>query len=147
MPPKMWKQWMRHKVEVMKVVVASNREVVMELEEHPGMAELGIRLKRSTDQLCKFFCFCFCLWSWDSVRIVVDEKHLRLVCPPQRPSSTGFVVPSISPLTRFADLSLRSPAIASLVSNSPGTPGENPSPTPERVTARANDEALLSSAE
>jgi hypothetical protein len=76
------------------------------------------------------------------VRIVVDEKHLRLVCPPQ--SSTGFVVPSISPLTRFVYISLRSP---SLVSNSPGIPGENPSLTPERVTARANDEALLSSAE
>jgi len=28
-----------------------NREVVMELEEHPGMLELGIRLERSTDSL------------------------------------------------------------------------------------------------
>ena len=32
-------------------------------------------------------------------------------------SPTAFAVPSISSLTRFADFSLRSPAIASLVSN------------------------------
>ena len=39
----------------MKEAVASNREVVMELEEHPGMVELRIRLEKSTDQLGKFF--------------------------------------------------------------------------------------------
>jgi len=42
---------MHHEVEAMKEVVASNREVVMELEEHPGMLELGIRLEKSTAQL------------------------------------------------------------------------------------------------
>jgi len=31
----------------------------VELEEHPGMVELGIRLEKNTDQLGKFFGFVF----------------------------------------------------------------------------------------
>jgi len=50
---------MHHKVEAMKEAVASNREMLMELEEHPRMVELGIRLEKSTDQLGKFFGFVF----------------------------------------------------------------------------------------
>ena len=52
---------MHHKVEAMKEAVASNREVVMELEEHPGMVELRIRLETSMDQLDKCFWLCFSL--------------------------------------------------------------------------------------
>jgi len=43
----------------MKEAVASNQEMLMELEEHPRMVELGIRLEKSTDQLGKFFGFVF----------------------------------------------------------------------------------------
>ena len=62
--------------------------------------------------------------------------------PTPAPLSTAMdavAVPSISPLSRFADLSLRSPAITSLVSGSPAIPQlpprDNSSPTPERVRA------------
>jgi len=51
MPPKMRKRWMHYEVEAMKEAVARNREVAMELEEYPGVVELGIRLEKSADQL------------------------------------------------------------------------------------------------
>ena len=60
---------------------------------------------------------------------------------PSLTAPNASAVPSISPLTRFADLSLRSPAITSLVSNSPAIPPplprDNSSPTPEKV--KTND--------
>ena len=66
--------------------------------------------------------------------------------PPSVPISNTFAVPSISPLTRFADLSLRSAAINFLVSNSSSIqqhpPSGTSSPMPERVRAptQAGDE-------
>ena len=73
--------------------------------------------------------------------------------PPSLPTSSiasnTFAVPSISPLSRFADLSLRSPAINSLVSNSPAVqqhpPLETSSPTPEKMTAQVQANDKLSS--
>ena len=128
MPPKMRKRWMHREVEAMKEAVASDREVVMQLEEPPGMVRLGIRFKESsgTDQLGMFSLFFFTIYALGLMLIgFVDEQHLMPPPPFVRstaPSSTGsnaVAVPSISPLSRFVDLSLRSPAIPSLVSNSP----------------------------
>jgi hypothetical protein len=64
--------------------------------------------------------------------------------PPSQPTSStasnAFAVPLMFPLSRFADLSLHSPAINSLVSNSPAVQQyphyETFSPTPERVTVQ-----------
>jgi hypothetical protein len=86
---------------------------------------------------------------------IVDEQHL--MAPPPfvhstAPSSTGsnaVAVPSISPLSRFADLSFHSPAIASLVSNSPVVeqqpPCETSSPMPERAKTPSQANAEPSS--
>jgi hypothetical protein len=76
------------------------------------------------------------------MRAVLDEQSL-MPPPPSAPisapsstMSTAFAVPSVSPLSRFADLSLRSPAIASLVSGSPSIfqhpHPDNSLPTPEK---------------
>jgi hypothetical protein len=54
-PPKMRKRRMHREVEAMKEAVGNSREAAVELEEHPGTVELGIRLEKSTDQLGKFF--------------------------------------------------------------------------------------------
>ena len=79
----------------------------------------GIRLEKSSDRLGMFF-FPFTICTLGLERIVgVNEQHL-MPPPPSVPmswtASNTFAVPSISPLTRFADLSLRSPAINLLVS-------------------------------
>ena len=86
---------------------------------------------------------------------IVDEQHLMAPPPFVRstaPSSTGsnaVAVPSISPLSRFADLLFHSPAIASLVSNSPVVeqqpPCETSSPTPERAKTPSQANAEPSS--
>ena len=64
------------------------------------------------------FSFMICTLGLKQI-VGVEEQHL-IPPPPSVPmSSTAlntFAVPSISPLTRFADLSLRSPAINLLVS-------------------------------
>jgi len=74
--------------------------------------------------------------------VVLDEQ--RLMPPPiSVPTSStalhAFAVPPISPLSRFADLSLRSPAINSPVSNFPAVrqhpPRETSSPALESVMA------------
>lgn len=96
------------------------------------------------DRLGLFYFF-FTICALGLMRIAVDE---HLTPPPSVPTSSAasntFVVPSISPIPRFADLSLRLPAVNSLVSNNPATqqhpPRETPSPTPERVPAQGPGE-------
>lgn len=61
MPPKMRKRWMHREVEAMKEAVTSDQEVVMELEEHPSMVGLGIRLEKGSNRLGMFF-FLFVLF-------------------------------------------------------------------------------------
>ena len=162
-PPKMRKPWMHREIEGMKEAVAGDQKVALELEEHPGMVGLGTRLEKGlvgSDQSgLLFFCSQFALGLMQIV--VVDEQHL-MPPPPFVPStassstvSSAVVAPSISSLTRFADLSLRSPAITSLLSDSPvratqlHPPRETSSPTPERVIVQVqgNGEASPSAAE
>jgi hypothetical protein len=57
MPPKMRKRWMHREIEAMKESVADDREAVLELEEHPGMVGLGIRLEKTSDRLGMFVFF------------------------------------------------------------------------------------------
>jgi len=61
MPPKMRKRWMHREIEAMKEAVADDREVALELEEHPGMVGLGIRLEKGSDLFGIFFFFFFFL--------------------------------------------------------------------------------------
>lgn len=59
---------MHREVEAMEEAVASDREVVMQLEEPPGMVGLGIRLKESSGRIswvC-FFSFSSRFMVWDS---------------------------------------------------------------------------------
>ena len=68
MPPTMRKRWMHREVEAMEEAVASDREVVMQLEEPPGMVGLRIRLKESSGRIswvC-FFSFSSRFMVWDS---------------------------------------------------------------------------------
>ena len=53
---------MHREVEAMEEAVASDREVVMQLEEPPGMVGLGIRLKESSGRISWVF-FLHDLWS------------------------------------------------------------------------------------
>ena len=46
---------MHREIEAMKEAVAGYREVALELEEHPGMVELGIRLEKILDLLGMLF--------------------------------------------------------------------------------------------
>jgi len=95
------------------------------------------------------FFFPFMIFALGLTQIVVLDEQ-RLMPPPiSVPTSStalhAFVVPSISPLSRFADLSLHSPAINSLVSNFPAVrqhlPRETSSLALESVMAyvQAND--------
>ena len=54
MPPKMRKRWMHREIEAMKEAVADDQEAMLELEEHPGMVGLGIRLEKGPDRLGMF---------------------------------------------------------------------------------------------
>jgi hypothetical protein len=65
MSPKMRKRWMHREIEAVKEAVAGDQEVALELEEHPGMVGLVIRLKKGlvgSDWLGVFFCSQFALW-------------------------------------------------------------------------------------
>jgi len=108
----------------MKKAVAGDREVALELEEHLGMVELRIRLQKVLDRLgMVFFSLRFSLWGLTRI-IVLGEQHLMPPLTSVLTSSTAlhaFAVPFISPISRFADLLLRSPVINSLVSNSHST--------------------------
>ena len=58
MMPKLRKRWMHRQTHEMKEAVAEDREVAPELEEHPGMVGLEIRLEkglRGSDRLGTFF--------------------------------------------------------------------------------------------
>jgi len=136
----------------MKKAVAGDREVALELEEHLGMVELRIRLEKVLDRLgMVFFSLRFSLWGLTRI-IVLGEQHLMPPLTSVLTSSTAlhaFAVPFISPISRFADLLLRSPMINSLVSNSHST--TTPAmrdffTTPERVTAQVQANYLPSSA-
>jgi hypothetical protein len=60
MPPKMRKRWMHREIEAMKEAVAGDREVVLELEEHPGMVGLGFAWRRlRIGWVCFFFLYDF----------------------------------------------------------------------------------------
>jgi hypothetical protein len=128
MPPRMCKRWMLRELKAMRELVTS-----LGLEEPPGMVGLGIRLENGSTQLGRFF-FLFSACSFlhlIHMQIAVDEQ--RLMPPPSiptsAPSSTASsvsAVPSISPHSRFGDLSLRSPAITSLVSSTPSIPQQPP---------------------
>ena len=138
---------MHREIEAMKEAVAGDREVAPELEEHPG-----IRLEKSSDRLSMFFFPSqITIGALGLKQIIgVDEQHLMppLLCVPMSSTASNTFpvqVPSISPLMRFANLSLRSPAINFLVSNSSAiqqVPRDISSPMPERVKAPAqtNDE-------
>ena len=109
------------------------------------MVGLAIRLEKISDWLGMFYFF-LTICALGLMRIV-DKQHLKP--PPSVPTSSvasnTFVVPSTpSPLARFVDLSLRSPAIYSFVSNGPAMqqhqPCETPSPMPERVPVQGPGE-------
>jgi hypothetical protein len=57
---------MHREIEAMKEAAAGDQEVALELEEHPGMVGLGIRLEKGlvgSDRLGMFFfCSQFALW-------------------------------------------------------------------------------------
>ena len=85
------------------------------------------------DQVGTFFSSRFALW--DSCEIVFVDEHL-IPPPPSIPTAapsltapSAVAVPSISPLTKFADLSLRSPPINLPVSNSPASQQHSPRKT------------------
>ena len=101
----------------MKEAVAGDQEVALELEEHLGMVELGIRLENGLGGLVwsgMFFFITICTLGFMRI-VVVDEQHLIPRSPfvpsaaPSLKALTAVAVPSISPLTRFMNLSLRSP--------------------------------------
>jgi hypothetical protein len=88
------------------------------------MVGLGIRLEKTSNPGIFFLSLSLRIsLSWWDLReiVVVDERHL-MPPPPSLPTSSiapnAFAVPSISPLSRFADLSLRPPPFNSLVYNS-----------------------------
>ena len=59
MPPKMREPQMHSEIEAMTEAVAGDREVALELEKHPGMVGLEIRLEKglvSSDWLGVSFC-------------------------------------------------------------------------------------------
>jgi len=108
------------------------------------MVELDIRLEKSSDRLGMFYFF-FTVCTLGLMRIGVE----RYLMPPPVPTSSAasnalWFLPLPLSCTRFADLSLRSPAINLVVSNGPATqqhpPHETPSPTPERVSGQGPGE-------
>ena len=82
------------------------------------MVGFGIRMKGlgCLDRLGMFFFFTICALGLIPI-VIADERHL--LPPPSfvhspallLTASTAVAIPSISPLMRLADLSLRSPAI------------------------------------
>ena len=119
---------MHREIEAMKEAVAGDQKVALELEQHPGMVGLGDSLGEGFDGFgsvgCVFF-FVHNLRSGTDANCCCSEQHLMLP-PPFVPStassstvSTAIAAPSISSLILFADLSLRSPVITSLLCNSP----------------------------
>jgi len=108
------------------------------------MVGLGIRLEKSSGRLGMFYLF-FTICALGLMRIVVvDEQHLM---PPPVPTSSAAsnasVVPSTSPITRFTDLSLRSPAINSFVSNNPAMQQQGAGPGSRRMANLPQHRLLL----
>ena len=124
------------------------------------MVGFGIRMKGlgCLDRLGMFFFFTICALGLIPI-VIADERHL--LPPPSfvhspallLTASTAVAIPSISPLMRLADLSLRSPAITLSLSNYPGVQQHppcgtsSPIPVTVMVQVQANDAASPSAAE